>query len=168
MLLWVVSAYQYGGRPVPLLIPCSVLSQLPESSEWLTPRWGGAIDGMTPRSDCQETQPDLPHLGRLMGKANQGGPSEGTIRFSLGASAAADYSAVLSKNLQYLSPYPAKGPLADLVSAFKKKNGKLVEAAAVELASYYQKNFGISAERARQDADIAVSAILASLLNDGR
>jgi uncharacterized protein len=167
VLLWVVSAFGYGGRPVPLVIPCIVLLKHPESVDWLTPRWGGAIDGMTPRSDCAETLPRLPTLGALIGKAGRGQASEGTIRFSLGASASADYSAVLTENVQFLSKYPANGPLTERVDAFEKKNSKSVEAAIGELADYYQKNFGVTTETARRDANVSVSAMLAVSLSGG-
>jgi uncharacterized protein len=165
-LLWVVSTDRYGDRAVPLRIPCGALLKLPQAVMWLKPRWGGAIDGMSPQSDCGETMPRLRAFEALMGKVQNAGPTEGTIRFSLSAAGNADYSAILTNNLQYLPQFQPQGRQA-AISAFEQKNAKVVDSATEELTAYYHKNFNVAAEVAEFDARNAVSAMIANFVLGG-
>lgn len=139
-------------------------------------RFGGAIDGWLPQSDCADVLPALPAFDRLVAAARGVQPvCLGTIRFSLGQ----DYRLTLTalrlhrladarqrdlENLEFVrwssNPHWApKTPAEE--TRFLTRRRALVDAAKTELANYYAAYFGASPGQARRDATVAASLAVA-------
>lgn len=168
-VLWEVSASHYGGYTGQLLIPCEAFIRQPDAIVWLEPRAGGAIDGYSPSSNCQDVMPELKHVNALQTRASQMTESadEGTNRFTYGAQARADYSALLTHSLAALHRYDRSdlGAENKNTAAFLKDNTAEVALALAELSQHYQKYFNTPAKAATAQAKHDLNLFLFLFLN---
>lgn len=160
-LLVVLSTHQYGDQNSALLMPCAALARNPGLIEALEPKYGGAIDGMTPSSDCEQVLPSMPQFDRLVDKAVKMQPAcEGTIRFTLGQS----YEQLLT-NIRLHQMNAIKAGHDAGAAKFAKANDALVKGAVADMADWYATGFGAAPPDAHSQATLAVNAAIAGAFN---
>lgn len=168
-VFWVISASQYGQHSNPLHIPCEAFIKQPETIIWLEPRAGGAIDSQTPYSNCEDVMPRLKHVDALQEKAYQmqDVANEGTNRFSYGAMARGDYSALLTHSIAALHSHDRVdfGREDKNTTAFLKNNEPESGLALAELSHHYQKYFNTPAALANTQAQHDLNLFLFFIVN---
>lgn len=149
--LGAASAHGYQGDAGTLTLPCAALIRRPGLLAAMDERFGGAIDGWLPQSDCADVLPALPTFDRLVAAAQGAQPfCPGTIRFSLGQ----DYRKLLTA-VRLHRMTEARRPIlpgrAPGQARFIAGESGLIAGAGRELARYYAAYFGASPYEARRD-----------------
>lgn len=168
-VFWVISAFNYGQHFDSLRIPCEAFIKQPETIIWLEPRAGGAIDSQTPYSNCEDVMPRLKHVDALQAKAYQmqDVANEGTNRFTYGAIARGDYSALLTHSIAVLHSHDRVdlGREDKNTTAFLKDNEPESGLALAELSHHYQKYFNTPAALANTQAQHDLNLFLFFIVN---
>ncbi len=142
-----------------LPVPCAGLLRRPGLTAMLGQRFGGAIDGHVPNTDCETMLPSTPAM-EPMEKAmwNAQAFCEGTIRFSLGRDYVMVRNAVRLHQPQYWRLWAAAASPEE--AAFREGGSDLITAARGELATYYRDVFKIAPDAAASDAGKAIDTLV--------
>ncbi len=149
------------NRVAPLALPCGALVRRPGLLAALGSRYGGAVDGMLPVTDCADTMPPTPALTELVSAAAPD-PADctGTIRVSTGKEFDKLVQAV-RLHIPALWHLPGKAQMTNQkdseAAQLKKSINKQWISAVNELAAYYVEYFHSS--NAKSEASEAVGAV---------
>jgi len=149
------------NRFAPLALPCGALVRRPGLLAALGSRYGGAIDGMLPVTDCAATMPPTPALTQLIiAAAPDPADCTGTIRFST----VKEFNKLVQAVRLHI---PALWDLARKAQMSNKKDSEAAQlkksinkqwiSAVNELAAYYVEYFHSS--NAKSEASEAVEAV---------
>ena len=142
-----------------ITLPCAALVRRPGLSSALEAKYGGAIDGHLPQTDCEATLPELPALAKLEQAAMDAQPPcQGTIRFSMGRDYMQTVVAVRLHRLDIDRP-------DDGSSEFSAAHRALADGAKDELTKYYTEIFKVEPHAARNDAIVGIDAVLRGAFN---
>lgn len=143
-----------------LPMPCEALIRRPGLTAALGPKYGGAIDGDIPDSDCDTMLPKIAPLDKLATAAWKAEPfCPGTIRFSSGRGIAMLTTAIRLHQPQYWrrQTHRSRRGRQDLTTQ--------TSAARVALAKSYVEDFHVEPAQADEDARTATDALLYAIAN---
>lgn len=156
-----------------LTLPCSAMIRRPGLIDALKAAYGGAIDGQLIRSDCMIMTPPLEAVDRLTKAAGAKQPvCYGTIRFSLGREYVRLLVAVRLHRMDLLeAKVPHEGRSGQPATSdskteqpsemsFVEHHLALIREATTQLTTYYSQNFDVPPYLAREQATLAVQAIV--------
>jgi uncharacterized protein len=139
--------------------PCAALIKRPGLIAGLGSIWGGAIDGLVPSSDCEETLPSPPELSALsQAGINAQPPCEGTIRFSTGRDYAMLEDAVRLRRRNVWQRRTT--PPSEDEATFRRKNALVIERTVAALTAYYSRYFPTGSVTPAVDARAATNALV--------
>jgi len=145
---------------VRLMWPCAALIKRPGLVEGLGSVWGGAVDGLVPRSNCETTLPPVHVVAALEDNAWRAEPlCDGTIRFSTGADYDRMRTAVRLHRTEFWSGDRAPEQGSGDGAKFRRGHAHDIAKAKTELATYYQRYFSVPPGQATKDADTAIDAL---------
>jgi hypothetical protein len=170
----VASVDNYVNRPVPLVFPCAALIRRPGVLDVLNAKFGGALDGRIPRTDCEATLPALPRLDRIIQAAERAQPpTNATIRFSTNRQYDMMIAAIRLHLPKYWKHCEQTSVATDVSdgeqdehrypddSHFRMMNRAAIHGAVSELADYYVRAFHIAPGIAADQAAGAINAVIA-------
>ena len=143
--------------------PCAVLAMRPGLIDGLGSRFGGAIDGRIPDSDCAADLPPTPDVEALSDAAFAAQPPcDGTIRFSTGREYAKLQDAVRLHLTRVWETKDQAGAGGDAPTelAWRRRHKAEIDKAEAALEAYYVRAFGVDPKAANRDAWSATDALI--------
>ena len=163
-----------GPATTSLTVPCGALLRRPGLVASFGSRFGGAIDGSIPQSDCAQMTPNLPELHRLLDALWQTQAAcRGTIAFSTGRDYAVLQDAVMLHELAVLDQEEQKlsaGARQSIEQDRARAEAALhtgfdvqTKGAESALVKYYVDVLGVTPDSASRDAHSAVVRLSAAI-----